>query len=93
MIHQFTGDGERSANDHFMHVLNKKVTIFMCKGRTDFDVTIGRLQNQGYFQGDYCNTTDHCFYIEHCTITDHRFYTIFSGVVLHAVNSREIKLI
>jgi len=27
--------------------------ISMCTGRTDFDVTKGRLQNQGYFQGVY----------------------------------------
>jgi len=34
-------------------------------GRTDFDVTTGRLQNQDYFQSVYCNIAK-----------DHRFYTI-----------------
>jgi len=29
---------------------------------TDFDVTTGQLQNQGYFQGVYCYTADHHFY-------------------------------
>jgi len=26
----------------------------MCTGPTDFDVTMGRMQNQQYFQGVYC---------------------------------------
>jgi len=37
--------------------------ISMCTGRTDFDVTKGRLQNEGYFQKVYCNTVVHRFYI------------------------------
>jgi len=30
--------------------------------RTDFDVLTAGLQNQGYFQGVYCNTADNRFY-------------------------------
>jgi len=36
-------------------ILEKDYPVSMCAGRADFDVTTGQLQNQGYFQGVYCN--------------------------------------
>jgi len=43
-------------------VVRKHLFYFpMCTGRTDFDVTTGRLQDQGYFVEVYCNTTDQRF--------------------------------
>jgi len=47
---------------------------------SDLDVTMGRLQNQVYFQGVCCNTVDHYF---HTTC----------GVAIHTVNFLKITLI
>jgi len=44
----------------------------MCIGRIDFDVTTGRLQNQGHFQVIYCNTTDQHF----CRICGVEIHTV-----------------
>jgi len=65
-----------------MHLSRKHLAYFqsMCTVQTNFDVTIGQLQNKGYFQGVYCNTTDHCF---HTTC----------GVAIHTVNFLEIMCI
>jgi len=43
----------------------------MYASRADFDVTKGRLQNQGRLQGVCCNTVDHCFYTI-CGVAIHR---------------------
>jgi len=37
-------------------MLHNSLAIFMCMGRTDFDFTMGWLQNQGYFQGFFLYT-------------------------------------
>jgi len=60
--------------------------------RTDFDVIMGHLQNQHYFQGVYCNAADHRFCKLLYNTTDHCFHTI-CGVAIHTVSSLEITFI
>jgi len=48
--------------------------ISKCTDWTDFDVTAGRLQNQGCFQGVYCNTAGHRF----CIITFQHFRPFYT---------------
>jgi len=74
----------------FISIIFDYYLVFMRMDRADFDITTGQLQNQGYFQGVYCNTADSPFYIQHCNITDHCFY-IICGVAIHTVNSLEIQ--
>jgi len=50
----------------------------MYTDRTDFDVTTGRFQNQGYIQRVYCNNSDHYVstqFVCRCSNT----YGIFPG--------------
>jgi len=46
---------------------------------------------KGYFQGVYCNITDHCFCIITLQYYGPFFHTIY-GVVMHTVNSLKITL-
>jgi len=48
---------------HFFLKMEDFLAYFMCTVQTDFDVTMGRLQNQGYIQRVDCNTANYRFYI------------------------------
>jgi len=56
----------------------------MCRSRTNFDVTTGRLQNQRYFQG---------VYFMYCKLQNHKLCKTMVCCDCVAMNSLEITLI
>jgi len=62
-------------------------------GRTDFDVTTGQLQNHGYFQEIYCNTTSYSIFLHKSIATLAHCFCTICGVAINTVHSLKITLI